>query len=137
VVSRANKSPNTGGLGRPVSINIFNFDQHATLPVHVDSLQRRKPMTEHKAHGSEPEVSRDGVAELLNEDLAREYQAIISYVAYSQVLKGAEYMSIAGQLELHAQQELKHALIISQQIDYLARIIQPIDPLVAQAGVLA
>src|ERR1700744_978830 len=67
-------------------------------------------------------ISRDRLAELLNEDLAREYQAIISYVVYSQVLKGAEYMSIADQLEVHAQQELKHALIISRQIDYLGKM---------------
>ena len=51
-------------------------------------------------------VSRDRLADFLNEDLSREYQAIISYVVYSQVLKGAEYMSIADQLETHAQQEL-------------------------------
>ena len=50
-------------------------------------------------------ISRDRLAELLNEDLSREYQAIISYVVYSQVLKGAEYMSIANQLETHAQQD--------------------------------
>jgi bacterioferritin len=68
------------------------------------------------------EISRDQLADLLNEDLSREYQAIISYVAYSQVLKGAEYMSIADQLETHAQQELKHALIISRQIDYLGKM---------------
>src|SRR5690348_18266161 len=68
---------------------------------------------------SEGAISRDRLAELLNEDLAREYQAIIAYVVYSQVLKGAEYMSIAGELEKHAAQELKHALIISNQIDYL------------------
>jgi bacterioferritin len=68
------------------------------------------------------EVSRDRLAELLNEDLAREYQAIIAYVVYSQVLKGAEFMSIAKQLEVHAQQELKHALIISRQIDYLGKM---------------
>jgi bacterioferritin len=55
----------------------------------------------------------------LNEDLAREYQAIIAYVVYSQVLKGAEYMSIADELEVHASEELDHALIISKQIDYL------------------
>lgn len=66
-----------------------------------------------------PKVSRSKLADLLNEDLAREYQAIIAYVVYSQVLKGAEYMSIAKQLETHAQEELKHALIISRQIDYL------------------
>jgi bacterioferritin len=56
---------------------------------------------------------------LLNDDLAREYQAIISYVVYSQVLKGAAYMNVALELEKHAGQELMHALILSKQIDYL------------------
>ena len=64
-------------------------------------------------------VTRDQLAALLNEDLSRDYQAIIAYVVYSQVLKGAEYMNIAAQLEEHAHQELQHALIISRQIDYL------------------
>src|ERR1041384_3534301 len=64
-------------------------------------------------------ITRDQLAELLNEDLAREYQTIIGYVVYSQVLKGAEYMDIASQLEIHAKQELDHALILSRQIDYL------------------
>ena len=64
-------------------------------------------------------VSRSELVELLNQDLSREYQAIIGYVVYSQVLKGAEFMSIAGELEKHAAQELAHALIIAKQIDYL------------------
>ena len=68
---------------------------------------------------AEDTVTRDQLAKLLNEDLSREYQAIIAYVVYSQVLKGAEYMNIAAQLEQHAHQELEHALIISRQIDYL------------------
>src|SRR5437868_6949032 len=68
------------------------------------------------------EISRDHLAELLNEDLSREYQAIIAYVVYSQVLKGAEYMDIAAQLEEHAKQELDHALILSRQIDYLGKM---------------
>ena len=55
----------------------------------------------------------------LNSDLAREYQAIIAYVVYSQVLKGAEYMAIAKELVVHAGQELQHALTIAKQIDYL------------------
>ena len=67
-------------------------------------------------------ISRDKLADLLNEDLAREYQAIIAYVVYSQVLKGAEYMSIADQLQLHAKQELDHALMISRLIDYLGKM---------------
>jgi bacterioferritin len=64
-------------------------------------------------------ISREQLIRLLNEDLAREYQAIISYVVYSQVLKGPEYMNIAAELEKHAQEELAHALTISKQIDYL------------------
>jgi bacterioferritin len=70
----------------------------------------------------ENEISRDRLAELLNEDLAREYQAIIGYVVYSQVLSGAQYMDIAAQLEIHAKQELDHALIVSRQIDYLGKM---------------
>jgi len=71
------------------------------------------------SNGAESSMTRDRLIELLNEDLAREYQAIIAYVVYSQVLKGAQYMKIAGELELHAGQELQHALILSKQIDYL------------------
>ena len=65
------------------------------------------------------EVSREQLIDLLNGDLAREYQAIIAYVVYSQVLKGAQYMSIARELEVHAGEELEHALTLSKQIDYL------------------
>jgi bacterioferritin len=64
-------------------------------------------------------VDRKTLIKLLNEDLAREYQAIIAYVVYSQVLKGAAYMTIAKELEVHASEELAHALIIAKQIDYL------------------
>src|ERR1700730_8423726 len=64
-------------------------------------------------------VTRENLVDLLNEDLAREYQAIIAYVVYSQVLKGAAYMKIASELELHARQELEHALLVAKQIDYL------------------
>ena len=67
----------------------------------------------------EQSISREQLVELLNEDLAREYQAVIAYVVYSQVLKGAEYMNIAKELEKHAGEELQHALIISKHIDYL------------------
>lgn len=55
----------------------------------------------------------------LNDDLAREYQAVIAYTVYSNVLKGAQWMKIADELKLHAAQELQHALIIADQIDYL------------------
>src|ERR1700754_2336387 len=76
-------------------------------------------MPTEKASASKPSITREKLIDLLNEDLSREYQAIIAYVVYSQVLKGAEYMNIAGELEKHAGEELQHALIISKQIDYL------------------
>ena len=66
-----------------------------------------------------PEVSRQQLIEALNEDLSREYQAVIAYVVYSQVLKGAEYMNIAAELVTHASEELQHALTIAKQVDYL------------------
>jgi bacterioferritin len=68
---------------------------------------------------SKIDVTRQELIQLLNGDLAREYQAIIAYVTYSQVLKGAAYMNIAAELEVHAGEELAHALQIAAQIDYL------------------
>jgi bacterioferritin len=64
-------------------------------------------------------MTRKDLITALNGDLAREYQAVIAYVVYSQVLKGAEYMAIARELEVHAAEELAHALKISKHIDYL------------------
>src|SRR4051812_23795574 len=63
-------------------------------------------------------LSREQMVALLNEDLAREYQAVIAYVVYSQVIKGAKYTAIAKELEAHAAEELQHALMLSKQIDY-------------------
>jgi len=68
---------------------------------------------------AEKRITRKELIARLNEDLSREYQAIIAYVVYSQVLKGAEYMSIAKELEVHAGEELQHALTIAKHIDYL------------------
>ena len=64
-------------------------------------------------------ITREALVDLLNEDLAREYQAIIAYVVYSQVFKGAAYMNIAAELEVHAGEELAHAITIARHIDYL------------------
>jgi len=65
------------------------------------------------------QITRKQLIDKLNDDLSREYQAIIAYVVYSQVLKGAEYMSIAKELEKHATQELQHAIKVARHIDYL------------------
>lgn len=64
-------------------------------------------------------ITRADLIKGLQEDLSREYQAILAYVVYSQALKGAEYQNIAKELELHAAEELAHAITIAKQIDYL------------------
>ena len=76
-------------------------------------------MATKKASAAGSSLTRQKFIDLLNEDLAREYQAIIAYVNYSQVLKGAAYMNIAGELEVHAKEELAHALALANHIDYL------------------
>jgi bacterioferritin len=80
---------------------------------------RSEKLTMATATDTTTRITRETLIDKLNEDLAREYQAIIAYVTYSQVLKGAEYMAIAAELEVHAGQELQHALTIAKQIDYL------------------
>ncbi len=76
-------------------------------------MENTAVLTEHER------ITREELVHLLNEDLAREYQAIIAYTVYSQVLKGAAFMDIATELEQHATEELGHALKIARQIDYL------------------
>ena len=83
------------------------------------ATKRMSPIDNRPTPDGSPRISRAHLIELLNEDLAREYQAIIAYVTYSQVLKGAQYMAVAAELEQHARQELEHALIVAKQIDYL------------------
>ncbi len=95
------------------------------MPVHVVEKEEQKTLT------------RETLAERLNEDLAREYQAIIAYVVYSQVMKGAEYMSIAKELEKHATEELNHAITIAKQIDYLGAMptVKPLPVKVSASAV--
>lgn len=82
-------------------------------------MRENEAMSNQHGNAGKSPVTLKQLVKALNEDLEREYQAIISYVTYSQVLKGAAYMSIATELEKHAHEELAHALIIAKQIDYL------------------
>ncbi|MEO6806339.1 MAG: ferritin-like domain-containing protein [Edaphobacter sp.] len=76
-------------------------------------------MSTQKATAANTSITRKQLIDALNEDLAREYQAIIAYVNYSQVLKGAQYMNIADELAIHAAEELAHAIAIANHVDYL------------------
>jgi bacterioferritin len=60
---------------------------------------------------------------LPSQDFSHEYQAVIAYVLYSQILKGAEFMYVAGELDKYAVKELNHCLILGEQIDYLASML--------------
>ncbi len=75
--------------------------------------------TQARDTNTQPTITREDLLKGLQEDLSREYQAILAYVVYSQALKGAQYMAIAKELEVHAGEELQHAITIAKQIDYL------------------
>ena len=76
-------------------------------------------MANNKNQSSDSKSAVQQLIDALNEDLAREYQAIIAYTVYSNVITGAQWMNIADELKLHASEELAHAMIIADQIDYL------------------
>src|SRR6202171_5497044 len=92
----------------------------------MPSSNEKVPASTEKSGANDP-AKRDSLIKSLNGDLAREYQAIIAYVVYSQVLKGAEYMNIAAELKKHATEELQHAITIAKQVDYLGGtpVVQP------------
>ncbi len=64
-------------------------------------------------------ITQEKLIELLNMDLSKEYTAMVQYVQHSGVMTGAEYGDIIKELKIHASEELQHALILADQIDYL------------------
>lgn len=76
-----------------------------------------KPSTDKTS--TDEAAARQQLIQGLQEDLAREYKAIIQYVIFSQKLDRAAYMNIADQLQEHAHQELNHAMAVARQLDYL------------------
>lgn len=102
----------------------LNMQKSNHSPIPLTSTTAQHPADPPTRHVDAPPPTsalprREELVAGLNQDLAREYQAIISYVIYSQVLRGAEFMNIAAELKKHAAEELQHALIVANQIDYL------------------
>jgi bacterioferritin len=60
--------------------------------------------------------------EALNKDLEWEYAAAIQYTQHAAVITGAKYESIQKELLVHAQEEMQHAVMLAEQIDYLGGI---------------
>src|ERR1700687_4309300 len=97
----------------------MTIPSEAEYPDESAASDRTRPVGERSMPKAASAIIRDQLIKALNEDLSREYQAIISYVNYSQVLKGAAYTKIADELTIHAKEELDHALTISSLVDYL------------------
>jgi len=91
---------------------MLNYLPHPSIPIAMPN--RKTADADQASRAAKQEIVRG-----LNEDLAREYKAIIQYVVFSAALKGAQYGDIAEQLKKHASQELAHALEVARQIDYL------------------
>src|ERR1700691_6284180 len=81
--------------GRPVEFGESARNVAARRDFRSDSIDMKH----------ETKITREQMVELLNEDLAREYQAIIAYTVYSQTMKGAAFTDIAGELAIHAGEE--------------------------------
>jgi bacterioferritin len=65
------------------------------------------------------EITKEKLLEALNKDLEWEYAAAIQYVQHAAVISGAKYESIQKELFIHAQEEMQHATMLSEQIDFL------------------
>ena len=64
-------------------------------------------------------ISIKDLIELLNRDLELEYSAAIQYINHAAVMKGAAYGDIVKEIKIHATEEIRHAIILSDQIDFL------------------
>jgi bacterioferritin len=65
------------------------------------------------------EISKEKLLEELNKDLEWEYAAAIQYVQHAVVITGAKYESISKELLVHSQEEMQHAVMVAEQIDFL------------------
>ena len=63
-------------------------------------------------------ITMEKMLELLNKDLEWEYAAAIQYVQHAAVMTGAQYESIIKELVIHSNEEMAHALSLSEQIDF-------------------
>jgi bacterioferritin len=65
------------------------------------------------------DVTTEKLIDLLNMDLELEYSAAIQYINHAAVMTGAAYGDIIKELKVHANEEVQHAMILADQIDYL------------------
>jgi bacterioferritin len=77
----------------------------------------------HRAKGEmDMTITKEKLLDKLNEDLAWEYAALIQYVQHASLITGGEYESIIAELLIHANEEMQHAISLSDQIDWLGGV---------------
>jgi len=67
-------------------------------------------------------MDRQQLAQLMNEDLGTEFRSIVQYTQHIATLKGLDVQSILPELRSHLTQELSHAVILAEQIDFLGAV---------------
>ena len=67
-------------------------------------------------------VTKAELVDLLNQDLAKEYSALIQYVQHASVITGPQYDAISAELTVHSNEEHQHAITLSDQIDFLGGV---------------
>lgn len=67
-------------------------------------------------------VTKKKLIEELNKDLEWEYAAAVQYVQHAAAISGPQYDSIQKELIIHSQEEMQHAVMLSEQIDFLGGV---------------
>jgi bacterioferritin len=70
----------------------------------------------------------------LNDDLSTEFRSIVQYVQHIATIKGAEYLSTITELEAHVAQELRHALVLAEQVEFLGGVPTTVVPAVPSSA---
>ncbi len=68
------------------------------------------------------QITMEKLIDELNKDLEWEYAAAVQYVQHASVISGAQYESIQKELIIHSQEEMQHAVMLSEQIDFLGGV---------------
>ena len=80
------------------------------------------PITDEEVTEVPEEKPNQALIDGLNGDLAREYSAAIQYIQHAAMMTGAQYMKIAEEMLVHADEEIGHAKEISDKINYLGGV---------------
>jgi bacterioferritin len=67
-------------------------------------------------------ITKEKLLKELNKDLEWEYAASIQYLQHAATINTAKFDSIKKELLLHSQEEMAHAVLLADQIDFLGGV---------------